>query len=273
MPGPNAGRTGVPRPARIYDYWLGGYDNSPADREVARAVEAVYPPPKPGHLTVPREMAVQDRAFTARAVRRAAADGVRQFLVAGTWLPVCREVILPGGREVVLRAVHEAAGEGAVTVYATPDPLIASHAEAMTDGLKGVTVLRADPADPAAVLGLARESLDFTGPVAVVLPRTLTFLPAGAAREAAGGYLPALAAGSMLIVTTARVGADLWEKARAACTAGPVWNHDQAAVASFLAGTKLVPPGVVPAAAWHPDRPAGMEPDEAGYTMAAVGMT
>lgn len=35
--------TSIPHPARIWDYWLGGTDNFPADREVAALIEAVMP--------------------------------------------------------------------------------------------------------------------------------------------------------------------------------------------------------------------------------------
>ena len=34
---------GIPNPARMYDYYLGGKDNFPADREAAERVIAAYP--------------------------------------------------------------------------------------------------------------------------------------------------------------------------------------------------------------------------------------
>ena len=36
-------RTDIPHPARVYDYWLGGTDNFPADREMAGWVLTVTP--------------------------------------------------------------------------------------------------------------------------------------------------------------------------------------------------------------------------------------
>jgi S-adenosyl methyltransferase len=54
--------TSQPHMARVYDFWLGGRDNYPADRAVAEQVAAAYPDVL---------IAVQaQRAFLARAVRR-----------------------------------------------------------------------------------------------------------------------------------------------------------------------------------------------------------
>ncbi len=35
--------TSVPYPARVYDYWLGGKDNSEADRQAARPAIKIFP--------------------------------------------------------------------------------------------------------------------------------------------------------------------------------------------------------------------------------------
>ena len=72
-----------PSPARIYDCLLGGTHNFAADRAVAaRAVELV--PELPA-------MSRANRAFLGRAVRFAAARGVRQFLDLGSGIPAVRE--------------------------------------------------------------------------------------------------------------------------------------------------------------------------------------
>ncbi len=63
--------TGVPNPARIYDYFLGGKDNFPADREVADQVVAIAP--------VARDVVEDNRAFLRRAVRYLVDQGIRQF--------------------------------------------------------------------------------------------------------------------------------------------------------------------------------------------------
>src|ERR1700744_2974977 len=72
----------VPSTARMYDYYLGGKDNYPADRAAAERAIASLP-----HGVV-RTAAVQNRKFLMRAVRHLTADlGIRQFLDIGTGLP------------------------------------------------------------------------------------------------------------------------------------------------------------------------------------------
>jgi S-adenosyl methyltransferase len=72
--------TAVAHPARRYDYWLGGKDNFPADRESGEAVAAAFP--------AIRTAAVENRRFLGRAVRYLAGEaGIRQFLDIGTGIP------------------------------------------------------------------------------------------------------------------------------------------------------------------------------------------
>jgi hypothetical protein len=85
--GPDTRREGIAdldtsraHPARVYDYWLGGTDNFPADREAAERVLAAAPGL--------RWRVRANRAFLGRAVRYlAAAAGIRQFLDIGTGIP------------------------------------------------------------------------------------------------------------------------------------------------------------------------------------------
>ena len=58
--------TNVAHPARVYDYWLGGKDNFPADRALAEHIMEAIP--------TMRAMAAANRAFLTRAVRYLAAD-------------------------------------------------------------------------------------------------------------------------------------------------------------------------------------------------------
>ena len=53
--------TNVAHPARVYDYWLGGKDNFPADRALAELMIEAIPNM--------RAMAAANRAFLSRAVR------------------------------------------------------------------------------------------------------------------------------------------------------------------------------------------------------------
>jgi hypothetical protein len=70
----------IPHGARIWNYWVGGKDNFPADREVAEAAITAYP----GIVAIARE----SRKALARVVRYLVEEaGVRQFLDIGTGLP------------------------------------------------------------------------------------------------------------------------------------------------------------------------------------------
>src|SRR5579863_7781804 len=70
----------VPHPARVYDYWLGGKDHFPADRQVGEQVIRERPQVVAG--------ARANRAFLGRVVRHLAAErGIGQFLDIGTGLP------------------------------------------------------------------------------------------------------------------------------------------------------------------------------------------
>jgi hypothetical protein len=70
----------VPHSARIWNYWLGGKDNYPADRQAGDAYADVFP-----RITY---IARSSRYFLTRVVRYLAAEaGIRQFLDIGTGLP------------------------------------------------------------------------------------------------------------------------------------------------------------------------------------------
>jgi hypothetical protein len=70
-------RTDLAHSARLYDYFLGGKTNYPADREAAEQVLAAFP--------AARVAARQNRAFLHRAVRFLAGEaGISQFLDVGT---------------------------------------------------------------------------------------------------------------------------------------------------------------------------------------------
>src|ERR1700685_4191792 len=79
LPDPGFATSVAPR-ARVYDYWLGGTDNFPADREAAERVLAATPGL--------RFRVRANRAFLARAVRYLAGEaGIGQFLDIGTGIP------------------------------------------------------------------------------------------------------------------------------------------------------------------------------------------
>jgi hypothetical protein len=122
-------RPDIPSPARMYDYYLGGRDHYPADREAAERVIAAMPP---GLI---RTAARQNRAFLGRAVRYLAAEaGMRQFLDIGTGLPS-------------MGSVHEIAqgiAPESRIVYVDNDPIVIAHGREMLQGLDNAVIVQQD---------------------------------------------------------------------------------------------------------------------------------
>ncbi len=109
--------TNVAHPARMYDYYLGGKDNFPADREAAEQALAASP--------ATRHMARQNRAFLQRVVRFLAREaGIRQFLDIGTGLPTQGNV----------HEVAQAITPDVRVVYVDNDPIVIAHSDALLAG-------------------------------------------------------------------------------------------------------------------------------------------
>ncbi|MGH3253422.1 MAG: SAM-dependent methyltransferase [Trebonia sp.] len=243
-------RTDIPHPARVYDYMLGGKDNFAADREMAEVGLKVMP-----------EMLDSSRGnrdFLVRAVRFLAEAGVSQFLDIGTGLPTS-----PNTHEVA-RAVDPAAR----VVYVDNDPVVFMRAEAIMAGTDNTAVVRADLRDVDDVLADAREYLDFTQPVALMLVAVLHCLtgeddPVGVAAR----YAAALAPGSYVVIShstdefaperTHRASAEARER-------GATWiPRAKDDIAAMFGGRELVDPGLVLVSRWRPDGEPGVNADRA----------
>jgi hypothetical protein len=230
--------------ARMQNYWRGGTDNFPADREAARYAMAAYP-----------DLAHSVRAnreFLGRSVRYLAARaGVRQFLDIGTGLPSA------GG---VHEVVHDLAPESRV-VYADNDPVVLAHARALLAGRAPAAVdyLDADVRDTAGLLGRAAATLDFGAPVAVLLVSVLHLISDHDDPHAIVAALTdAVPPGSYLVLT--HVASDIEPEAMAEMarrvsqrTAQRATPRDHAAVSRFFGDLELVRPGVVRVPEWRPD--------------------
>jgi hypothetical protein len=235
--------TGVPHPARVYDYFLDGKDNFEADRVAADAAIEAFPRTA--------ESARAARAFLRRVVQFLAAEaGVRQFLDIGTGLP--------SGENV--HQVAQSAAPGARIVYVDNDPIVLLHAQALLTSSPGgaVAYLDADLRDPGKILGEAARTLDFGRPVAVLLLGILHNVgdaddPYGIVRR----LVAALPGGSYLAVChlTADIYPELAEWARALNERqldAPIVLRDRAQVTGFFEGLELVEPGVVQLSKWRP---------------------
>ena len=243
-------RMDIPHPARMYDYYLGGKDNFPADREAAEQVKALVP-----YIDV---IARQNRGFLARAVVDTSISGIDQFLDIGTGIPTA------GNTHQIAQAVNPQAR----VAYVDNDPIVLAHARALMSGSgHGITrVIQADLRDPDAILGdpAVRGLLELDQPCALVLAAILHFIPdSDHPHDLVKRLLEPLAPGSRLILSHAssetddpadeehaeEVGnqvKDSYSKATA-----QLHLRTRAEIASFFDGLDMIEPGLVPVATWH----------------------
>ncbi|MER5350915.1 SAM-dependent methyltransferase [Kitasatospora sp. NPDC002551] len=246
-------RPDVPHPARMYDYYLGGKDNFPSDREAAERALAANPEF--------RSTARANRAFLTRAVRCVADLGITQFLDIGTGIPTA------GNTHEIAQAVDP----GARVLYVDNDPIVLAHARALMGGtaVGRTTVIQADLRRPAELLAdaAAEKLLDLDRPTALVLAAVLHFV-----RDDEGPYevvrtlLDALAPGSHLILSHGTADflpsevrdrvTGVYSKATA-----PLVGRTREQVRAFLDGLEVLDPGVVTVPLWRPDGalPAGAD--------------
>ncbi len=150
----------APSPARLYDYYLGGTNNFPVDREAAEKLKAVVPDLEDG--------AWANRGFHGRASVWMARQGIRQFIDIGSGLPT---------QNNTHEAVHKVAPAARV-VYVDNDPMVAAHAGVMLSGDGTTTVITADLRDPGAVLGHPALGglIDFGEPAGVLMTAVMHFV-------------------------------------------------------------------------------------------------
>jgi S-adenosyl methyltransferase len=233
----------VPNSARIWNYWLGGKDNYPVDREAGDDYRAIYP-----EIV---DVARASRRFLTRAVRFLAGEAqVRQFLDVGTGLPTAANT-----HEVAQRVAPEAR-----VVYVDNDPVVLAHARALlTSSPEGATAyVDADLHDPAAILDAAPRTLDFTRPIGLMLLGILGHIDDDEeARSIVKRLLEALPSGSYLtvcdgtnVISEAGVEAQrLYNQSGAV----PYRLRSPDQIAEFFEGLELVEPGVVSCPLWRPD--------------------
>jgi S-adenosyl methyltransferase len=251
--------TSKPNIARVYDYLLGGRDNFDADRQLARELQKLYPP-------LPRVLG-ESRAFVSRAVTWAARQDIAQFLDLGAGLPT--EPAVHRTARDVLPLAH--------VVYLDNDPVAFSHASALLATKDGVSAIHGDLTDPAGVLAdpALRAAIDPERPLCAIFGMVLHFMDAASAREVVTGYTRLLAPGSVVAVSVV-VNDDevLWKQLQSAYTAGTLYNHSRADIASFLDGLELVPPGIALAHTWRAGMPdPGLVPGGPAYVVAAAART
>jgi hypothetical protein len=246
--------TTVAHPARVYDYWLGGSSNFPADREAAERVLAATPGL--------RSRVRANRAFLVRAVRYLAAEaGIRQFLDIGTGIPAANNT----------HEVAQAVAPDARIVYADNDPIVLAHAASLLAGSpEGATqYIDGDLRDASVILRAAAGTLDFTRPTALILVGILHLIQDSEdPYRIVASLMDALPSGSYLVIShpASDINASQAEAQRRynerVSTPQTLRTRDE--VARFFEGLDLVPPGIVYVHAWRPD--PGDVPPEGGVS-------
>ncbi len=236
--------TDRPQSARIYNYWLGGKDYFPVDREMGEQIRAVLP-------GIP-EMARCQRAFLARVVTFLAREvGIRQFLDIGTGLPTANNT----------HEVAQAVAPESRIVYVDNDPIVLVHARALlTSAGEGKTAyIDADLRDPDKILEAAAQTLDFTQPIAVMLLGIVHHITdTDEAHTVVNRLLEAVPSGSYLVITHTTntvTGAAMDDAVRQWNEASPVpiVIRTPQQLAGFFDRLELLDPGVVPTTRWRPD--------------------
>jgi O-methyltransferase involved in polyketide biosynthesis len=250
-----------PQSARIYNYWLGGKDNYPVDREMGEQIRQLLP-------GIP-EMARHQRAFLIRVVTHLTREaGIRQFLDIGTGLPTANNT-----HEVAQRIAPESR-----IVYVDNDPVVLTHARALlTSSPQGATqYLDADLRDPDKILAEASRTLDLTRPVALMLLGIVHHLTDhDEAAAVVKRLVDAVAPGSYLVITQTTntvTGAAMDEAVRQwnAASPAPIVVRTPQQIAGFFDGLELLEPGVVSTTQWRPD-PAGSGSQQPMDEFCAVG--
>ncbi|GAA1961292.1 SAM-dependent methyltransferase [Catenulispora subtropica] len=234
--------TGVPHSARIFNYWLGGKDNYPADREAGDRFREIFP-----EIV---DLARSGRQFLVRTVRHLTAEaGIRQFLDIGTGLPTANNT----------HEIAQGIAPDSRIVYVDNDPLVLAHAQALLVGTpEGATdYIEADLDDPAAILSHAAKTLDLRRPVAIVLMGILAHIDEHErALAIVEQLMSAVPSGSYLVI---RDGTDTNAAYQEAISrynqsgAVPYNLRSPEQIASYFRGLELVEPGLVSCPLWRPD--------------------
>ena len=239
---PNVDMT-VANVARMWDYYLGGSENSEADREAARLVLGAAP-------DVPLA-ALENREFLKHAVRFLVTEaGISQFIDVGPGLPT------RGNIHQLIRQHHQHAD----VAYIDNDPVVLARGRAHLDNAPGVILAAGDLRDPDGILGNPelRGVIDFSRPAALCMTLVLHFIrdeddPYGSVAKLCDALCP----GSYLVIShvtgenrdQAALGqiAEVYDQATA-----PLVMRTREQIERFFSGFELVKPGLVFLSQWRP---------------------
>ena len=257
----DAFRPDIPSTARMYDYYLRGKDNFPADRELADRVLAAVPDL--------RYAAQANRAFLRRAVRYLVAEaGIRQILDIGTGLPT-------------MGNVHQVAQDlepSCRIVCVDHDPVVMAHALDLLHGTSNTAFIKHDLREPTEILGDAELHglIDFTQPVAILLVAILHFIAdQEQPRSIIEQLLAPFPASSFLAISHGTIDgrAELSGTSRLYDKATSRYHpRSREEVQALFSGLDLIAPGVVWISQWRPGAdPEPRSKPERSLGYAAIG--
>jgi O-methyltransferase involved in polyketide biosynthesis len=250
----------------MYDYFLGGSTNFPADRAAADRVRQ----------TIPEviDAAWANRGFHQRAARWLAAQGVRQFIDLGSGLPTV------GNTHEVVQQTDSTAR----VVYVDHDPLVIAYADELLTDPGTVRAVQADLREPGSVLDHPdlRALIDSGEPTGLLMTAVMHFVaPGDDPWGLVARYVRALAPGSYLALShvtdektpplSVQVAKEMYARA-----SEQIYFRARADVARFFSGLHLVLPGagtatVVHVGEWGADDPALADTDGSRWLYCGVG--
>ncbi|MET7302223.1 SAM-dependent methyltransferase [Embleya sp. NPDC005575] len=234
----------TPSAARMYDWYLGGTDNYPADRSACEELLKIVPST--------RELARNNRAFLQRVVRVLAAEyGIRQFLDHGSGLPTRENV----------HQVAQGVDPTARVVYVDNDPIVLAHGRMLLEENDNTAVIQANMTDTEGIFEHpdVKRLIRLEEPVAALFVSVLHCLPESAEPAAMiRRVAERLPSGSFMVICqlvsddpAIRDGvSDFMAEAT-----GNNWGRvrEPAQVDHYFDGLTILEPGLVEVSTWRPD--------------------
>jgi S-adenosyl methyltransferase len=167
-------------------------------------------------------------------------------------------------------------------VYVDNDQVAVTESRDLLEGTAGVTVIEADLREPDSILkhDEVRRLIDFAEPVALLIVSVLPFVPDHAnPRALLARYRDHLSSGSYVALSHATVD-DATPEAREQVvevarsydeTSDPAVTRTRAEFTGFFDGLHILPPGVVYAPDWRPERPVDTDDPARPCNYAAIG--
>jgi S-adenosyl methyltransferase len=256
----------MPNAARMYDYYLGGAHNFPADRQLGEQARTVLP--------CVNMVARLNRSFLRRAVVFMVEQGITQFLDLGSGIPTVGNV----------HEIAQGRNPDARVVYVDYEPIAVAHSELILAEVPNAAVVGADIRQPEAILDSkpVRELLNLDEPIGLLMVGVLLFIPDS---DDPGGlvrtYREVCAPGSYLALShitddeadplTREQVHQLVEVYQAANE--HIYLRDRKTFTDWFDGTELVDPGVTLLADWRPDGGDGPDVDSPARTLGYGGVS